>query len=126
MPAKFIRMMSCKPVFLVAVCHSPEDDILVYNFILTNPQPCATVTNVMNPMQHILIVDDDKELRTLVSDVLVNNGFRVSVAENGTAMTQTLATARVDLIILDILMPGEDGLSLVDGCASMVRSRSSC
>jgi two-component system, OmpR family, response regulator len=66
----------------------------------------------MNPMQNILIVDDDKELRALVSDVLVNNGFRVSVAENGTAMTQTLATTRVDLIILDILMPGEDGLSL--------------
>ena len=91
---------------------SPEDDMLAYNFILTTFCPCATVTNVMNATQHILIVDDDKELRTLVSDVLVNNGFRVSVAENGSAMTQALATARVDLIILDILMPGEDGLSL--------------
>ena len=91
---------------------SLEDDILAYNFILTTCGPCATVTNVMNATQHILIVDDDKELRTLVSDVLVNNGFRVSVAENGSAMTQALATARVDLIILDILMPGEDGLSL--------------
>jgi two-component system, OmpR family, response regulator len=63
-------------------------------------------------MQNILIVDDDRELRALVSDVLVNNGFRVSVAGNGTAMTQRLATTRVDLIILDILMPGEEGLSL--------------
>src|ERR1700733_15023956 len=91
---------------------SPEDDILAYNFILTTCGPCATVTNVMNATQHILIVDDDKELRTLVSDVLENNGFRISVAENGSAMTQELATARIDLIILDILMPGEDGLSL--------------
>jgi two-component system, OmpR family, response regulator len=91
---------------------SPEDDILAYNFILTTCGPCATVTNVMNATQHILIVDDDMELRTLVSDVLVNNGFRVSAAEHGSAMTQVLATARVDLIILDILMPGEDGLSL--------------
>lgn len=41
----------------------------------------------MNPMQNILIVDDDRELRALVSDVLVNSGFRVSVAENGAAMT---------------------------------------
>ena len=126
MPANFIRMMSCNHVFLVVVCHSLEDDILAYNFILTTCGPCATVTNVMNPTQNILIVDDDKELRALVSDVLVNNGFRVSVAENGSAMTQGLATARVDLIILDILMPGEDGLSLCRRLRANRTSRSSC
>jgi two-component system, OmpR family, response regulator len=66
----------------------------------------------MSGTQHILIVDDDHELRSLVSDVLVQNGFRVSLAQNGAVMNQTLGAARVDLIILDIMMPGEDGLSL--------------
>ena len=66
----------------------------------------------MDSTRHILVVDDDIELGGLLSGVLVNNGFRVSVAANGGAMAQTLRAAQVDLIILDILMPGEDGLSL--------------
>ena len=48
----------------------------------------------------------------LLSGVLVKNGFRASVAANGRAMAQALRAAQIDLIILDILMPGEDGLSL--------------
>ena len=62
--------------------------------------------------QHILIVDDDSEIRSLLSDSLTQSGFRVSVSANGAAMMQTLATARIDLIVLDIMMPGEDGLSI--------------
>ena len=67
---------------------------------------------VMDGSRHILVVDDDKELRALVSTFLERNGYRVSVAQNGAAMMQTLAAARVDLVILDVMMPGEDGLSL--------------
>ena len=66
----------------------------------------------MDATRHILIVDDDKELRALLSTFLTRNGFRVSAAENGAAMMQTLGAARIELIILDIMMPGEDGLSL--------------
>ena len=66
----------------------------------------------MNGTPHILLVDDDRDIRTLLSDFLKGCGYRVSVAQNGAAMTQTLADARIDLIILDIMMPGEDGLSL--------------
>jgi two-component system OmpR family response regulator len=66
----------------------------------------------MDTTRHVLIVDDDKELRALLSTFLARNGFRVTGAENGTAMMRTLDTARIDLIILDIMMPGEDGLSL--------------
>ena len=66
----------------------------------------------MDTTRHILVVDDDTELCDLLSGVLLKNGFRVSVAANGRAMARTLRAAQIDLIILDILMPGEDGLSL--------------
>ncbi len=69
----------------------------------------------MDVTWHVLIVDDDKELRALLSTFLARSGFRVSTAENGAAMMRTLDTARINLVILDIMMPGEDGLSLCRG-----------
>jgi two-component system OmpR family response regulator len=62
--------------------------------------------------QHLLIVDDDKEIRTLLSQFLSQHGYRVSVAGDGRAMLQVLDGARIDLIVLDVMLPGEDGLSL--------------
>jgi two-component system OmpR family response regulator len=61
---------------------------------------------------HILIVDDHREIRELVSRALAKEGFRVSVAADGRAMRQALASSRIDLILLDLMLPGEDGLSL--------------
>ena len=62
--------------------------------------------------RHILVVDDDRDLRDLVSDFLARHGYRVSGAQNGVHMMQTLKSAQIDLVVLDIMMPGEDGLSL--------------
>jgi two-component system OmpR family response regulator len=61
---------------------------------------------------HILIVDDDSEIRLLLSGFLQKNGFRISMAAEGRAMRRVLAEARIDLILLDLMLPGEDGLSL--------------
>ncbi|MBB5193328.1 two-component system OmpR family response regulator [Silvimonas terrae] len=67
----------------------------------------------MDPhIDHILIVDDDREIRELVSTYLTKNGLRVSVAQGGRPMRAMLEVTPVDLIVLDIMMPGEDGLSL--------------
>lgn len=66
----------------------------------------------MDATQHLLIVDDDQEIRALLSNFLTRRGYRVSLAQNGATMMQTLASARIDLVILDIMLPGEDGLSL--------------
>src|SRR6202012_3415828 len=68
--------------------------------------------DAMDGSRHILVVDDDKELRGLLSRFLTSNGFRVSVAQDAAAMTQAMSAARIDLVILDIMMPGEDGLSV--------------
>jgi two-component system OmpR family response regulator len=66
----------------------------------------------MDPSPHILFVEDDPEIRGLVADFLRENGYRVSVARDGSEMDQLLGASRVDLLILDIMLPGEDGLSL--------------
>jgi two-component system OmpR family response regulator len=66
----------------------------------------------MSSGPHILIVDDHREIRDLVSRALGKEGFRVSAAPDGKAMRKVLADARIDLILLDLMLPGEDGLSL--------------
>ena len=66
----------------------------------------------MNAQPLILVVDDDREIRTLLSEYLAGNGFRTVEAADGAAMWKALDAARVDLIVLDLMMPGEDGLQL--------------
>ncbi len=66
----------------------------------------------MDHVDHILIVDDDREIRELVSGYLRKNGLRATVAADGRQMRSFLAANTVDLIILDVMMPGDDGLVL--------------
>lgn len=61
---------------------------------------------------HLLIVDDDKELCSLLSKFLIQHGYRVTLAHRGSEMAQVLADSRIDLVILDLMLPGEDGLVL--------------
>jgi two-component system, OmpR family, response regulator len=74
----------------------------------------------MDRTDHILIVDDDAEIRSLLSQYLEKNGLRVSAVGDGRAMWQALERASVDLIVLDLMLPGDDGLTL----CRMLRSRS--
>jgi two-component system OmpR family response regulator len=64
------------------------------------------------PPTSILIVDDDPALRHLVRDFLVGHGFSVHEAEGGAAMREIIEIERIDVVVLDVMMPGEDGLSL--------------
>jgi len=66
----------------------------------------------MDQTDHILIVDDDREIRELVGNFLKKNGLEVSIAAEGRQMRALLETTAVDLIVLDIMMPGDDGLTL--------------
>jgi two-component system OmpR family response regulator len=65
-----------------------------------------------NERSHILVVDDDREIRTLLAAYLEKNGLRVSVARDGKEMRRVLGHAHVDLVVLDVMMPGDDGLTL--------------
>jgi two-component system, OmpR family, response regulator len=66
----------------------------------------------MNASPHLLIVDDDRGIRDLVSQFLSRHGYRCASAKNGQEMRDQLAAGRFDLVILDLMLPGEDGLSL--------------
>jgi two-component system phosphate regulon response regulator OmpR len=68
----------------------------------------------MNRSAHkVLVVDDDPRLRDLLRRYLGDNGFAVHVAENATAMNKLWLRERYDVLILDLMMPGEDGLSVL-------------
>jgi len=60
----------------------------------------------------ILVVDDDPELRDMLRDYLTGNGYTVDLAAHGDAMRERLAQAAPQAVILDLMLPGEDGLSL--------------
>ncbi|MGQ9370919.1 response regulator [Azospirillum sp. ST 5-10] len=66
----------------------------------------------MDRTPHLLVVDDDRDIRTLTAQFLTKHGYRVTAVRDGTEMMRTLETARIDLIVLDLMLPGEDGLSL--------------
>jgi two-component system OmpR family response regulator len=70
---------------------------------------------------HILIVDDDTDIRTLLADYLGQQGWQISTAEDGKAMQNAMENTPFDLIVLDLTLPGTDGLTL---CRNL-RARSS-
>ena len=67
---------------------------------------------MMMEMPHILVVDDDRRLRELLHKYLSENGFRVTTAENAASARAKLLSLAFDLIVLDVMMPGENGLDL--------------
>ena len=66
----------------------------------------------MKATGHILVVDDQKEICEVVQQYLSSEGYRVSVANDGAGMRRVMGQAEVDLVILDLMLPGEDGLTL--------------
>ena len=69
-------------------------------------------TGKMDESNHILVVDDDTEIASLIADFLRPRGYRVSLAANTQEARKLMGTWPIDLLVLDIMMPGEDGLSL--------------
>jgi two-component system OmpR family response regulator len=86
-----------------------EDAVTPTNILATPPDP------------HVLVVDDDSQLRQLVGKFLRSNGFRVTSVGTAPEMQHTLASTPIDLVILDLMLPGTSGLEL---CRSL-RSTSS-
>jgi two-component system, OmpR family, response regulator len=69
-------------------------------------------TAAMERTDHVLVVDDDAEIRRLLGQYLEGNGFRVSLATDGMQMRRLLESSRFDIVVLDVMLPGETGLAL--------------
>jgi two-component system phosphate regulon response regulator OmpR len=65
----------------------------------------------VDDLPHILVVDDDRRIRNLLQAYLIDNGFRVSVAASAAEARERMRSVAFDLVVLDIMMPGETGLS---------------
>jgi two-component system, OmpR family, response regulator len=66
----------------------------------------------MNDNAHVLIVDDEKDICELVREYLIAEGYRVSIAHDGSEMRRVIEQSPVDLVLLDVVLPREDGLAL--------------
>ena len=66
----------------------------------------------MTKLPHILVVEDDRDISALVARYLRSNDCRVTVASDGRQLDRLIEVSRIDLIVLDLMLPGEDGLSL--------------
>jgi two-component system phosphate regulon response regulator OmpR len=70
------------------------------------------IEDVEKPVHHLLIVDDDTRIRTLLQRYLSENGYRVTAAKDAADARQLMASLDFDFIVLDVMMPGEDGFQL--------------
>src|SRR3974390_776689 len=82
----------------------------------TSGERPATVRDEANPAAeaHLLVIDDDSRLRDLLRRYLVESGFRVTTAADAADARAKLQSLAFDLLILDVMMPGEDGLALTE------------
>ena len=63
-------------------------------------------------MSHILLVEDDKRLSQLVCEYLTQHDFKVTALPDGTALLETLKQIKPDVLVLDVMLPGENGFTL--------------
>ena len=91
--------------------HLAKDKLLINSILsLTIIWRCYNLP--MENAQHILVIDDDRGIRDLLGKFLRQHGFITSLAKNGEEMQAVMDNKSVDLIILDIMLPGHDGLTL--------------
>ena len=76
----------------------------------------------MEPTPHVLVVEDDQEISALVARFLRSNAVRVSTASDGRDMDRALKDTSIDLIVLDLMLPGEDGLLCPAAAVNVVLS----
>ena len=81
-------------------------------FVLKRHINASRNSRVFSSMQSILIVDDDQDIRALLQQFLEKHGYSVGLAASGVAMDARLVERAYDLVLLDVMLPGEDGLSL--------------
>ncbi len=109
-----MRAYKAEPAASVTICfatYSPGRLSSAGSFAKVSHEQSACVQPVKDH-GHILVVDDDPQIRLLVSRFLQRHGFHVSGAADGKGMRDVLARSPIDLIVLDVMLPGESGFEL--------------
>ena len=81
---------------------------------------------MVNDKLHILVVDDDDRIRSLLKDYLTNNQYIVSTAENAEQAKKKIEYIKFDVLILDVMMPGQDGYELTKEIKKKSKFQSFC
>ncbi len=76
-------------------------------------QLLAVPVNRMNDAKHILVIDDDRRIRELIKTYLIDNGYMVTVAGTAAEARDCMRGMAFDLLVLDVMMPGETGFELI-------------
>ncbi len=97
---------------VVTSCFGPGRLQCVVTPAFSRPYVGASITAMSTPPAKLLVVDDDLRLRDLLSRYLREQGFTVDAAANGAEMDKRLARNHYDLMVLDLMLPGEDGLAI--------------
>ena len=92
----------------------PISDTFGYTFFCTinDKTVHSAVMDTIENAPHLLVVDDHRDIRDSLKAYLVEHGYRITLAENAETARRALKSGSFDLVVLDIMMPGEDGLSL--------------
>jgi two-component system OmpR family response regulator len=109
------RKVSCgcqTPAFLSPTATAAAHDMLCYVVPSAAGVGSGCNRGIMERPDHILIVDDDAEIRTLLGRYLEKNGLRATTVADGRAMWQAIDRGAFDLVVLDVMLPGDDGLTL--------------
>jgi two-component system OmpR family response regulator len=112
-----VRVNDLNEVFLlprwhVALCCAGRDRNIAKQKSFAECPESQTKVGMAQASPNILVVEDDRETRTLIAKYLRTNACNVTTATDGREMVRAMADHRVDLLILDVMLPGEDGLSL--------------
>ena len=96
--------------------------------VCSNAIACSTISRNVNTdvTPHILVIDDDLAIREMVARYFCDHDLRVSVGASGRELFDHLDRSAIDLIVLDLKLPGEDGMQLARRCASGPPCRSCC
>ena len=88
--------------------------------LISDPRALKVIAVSESMQSHILVLDDDPQIRALLGEYLAENGLQVSLASNGREMSRLLNDEAIDLVVLDLRLAGEDGMAL----ARSLRERS--
>jgi two-component system phosphate regulon response regulator OmpR len=110
LPIFWHKCYKCKPHYYNFITLRKERRVVMQEVTMENQQKHDN----LGVLPHVLVIDDDDRIRSLVARYLTENGFFVSTAEDALKAKEILQSAEYDVLVVDVMMPGQDGMGLTD------------